>query len=363
MDEEKFNVLYVDDEENNLISFRAAFRRNYNIFTATSAAEGIRLLHQHTIPIIITDQRMPQMTGVQFLEKIIPEYPDTIRMILTGFSDIEAIIQAINTGRVFRYITKPWDENELKMTIDNAISLYRLQERNKTLIAELSQKVQEQEKTLTLFKRYVPESVVEKSLHATDNITIFEGELLEVSAMFCDIRRFTEISADLHPKEVVKFLNEFYSLMEVSIKRHNGFVNQYVGDEIFAIFGAPLSYPDNHSNAVFCALDMIDRLQLLNDKFSSLIQSNIQVGIGINTGLVVAGNLGSEDRIAYSIAGDTVNTAKRIESLTKDSPNAILINSSTCELVKDNFILNAWEPAWVKGKKDKLQVYQVMGRK
>ncbi|HUM48070.1 MAG TPA: response regulator, partial [Chitinophagales bacterium] len=124
MDEEKFNVLYVDDEENNLISFRAAFRRNYNIFTATSAAEGIRLLHQHTIPIIITDQRMPQMTGVQFLEKIIPEYPDTIRMILTGFSDIEAIIQAINTGRVFRYITKPWDENELKMTIDNAISLY-----------------------------------------------------------------------------------------------------------------------------------------------------------------------------------------------------------------------------------------------
>jgi class 3 adenylate cyclase len=290
------------------------------------------------------------MTGIQFFEKIIPEYPDTIRMILTGFSDIEAIIQAINTGRVFRYITKPWDESELKMTIDNGISLYRLQERNKTLIAELSQKVKEQDKTLDLFKRYVPASVVEKSLHATDNITIFEGELLEVAVLFCDIRGFTEISSDLHPKDVVKLLNAFYSIMEVSIKRHNGFVNQYVGDEIFAIFGAPLSYPDNHSNAVFCALDMIERLQLLNEKFSSLLQTEIQVGIGINSGLVVAGNLGSEDRIAYSITGDTVNTAKRIETLTKDFPNAILINSSTFTYVRDRFMLKAWEPTFVKAK-------------
>src|SRR5258706_12690583 len=173
MENSTHRVLYVDDEENNLISFRAAFRRNYDIFTAINADEGINILHHEQVPIIITDQRMPGITGVEFLEKIIPEYPETVRMILTGFSDIEAIIQAINTGRVFRYITKPWNENELKMTIDNAIDLYKLQQRNKALLSDLEIKVREQEKTLNLFKKYVPQSVIEKSLQADDS-SIFE---------------------------------------------------------------------------------------------------------------------------------------------------------------------------------------------
>ena len=159
MIDQKNKVLYVDDEENNLISFRASFRHNYNVFTASNAETGINILRKENIPIIITDQRMPEITGVQFLEKIIPEFPDSIRMILTGFSDIEVIIQAINTGRVFRYITKPWDENELKMTIDNAISLFQLHQRNKQLLADLDQRLKEREKTLELFKRYVPSSV------------------------------------------------------------------------------------------------------------------------------------------------------------------------------------------------------------
>src|SRR6185295_19759388 len=152
MDESKHSVLYVDDEENNLISFRAAFRRNYDIFTAINADEGINILHKEQVPIIITDQRMPGITGVEFLERIIPEYPETVRMILTGFSDIEAIIQAINTGRVFRYITKPWNESELKMTIDNAISLYKLQQNNKQLIQQLKEKVADQQRTLEMFQ-------------------------------------------------------------------------------------------------------------------------------------------------------------------------------------------------------------------
>src|SRR6266480_3701551 len=260
MDDSKHSVLYVDDEENNLISFRAAFRRNYDIFTAINADEGINILHKEQIPIVITDQRMPGITGVEFLEKIIPEYPETVRMILTGFSDIEAIIQAINTGRVFRYITKPWNENELKMTIDNALEVYGLQQRNKKLITDLDQIVKEQDRTIGMFKKYVPSAVVEQSLKASDDSNLLAGELLEVSVLFCDIRNFTEISAALSPKEVVQFLNYFYRLMTDCVKRHNGYVNQYVGDEVFAIFGAPLTYPENHSNAVFAALEMIEAI-------------------------------------------------------------------------------------------------------
>ena len=130
---EKFSILYVDDELQNLISFKATFRREYEIYTATSGVEGMEILRKKQIHLIITDQRMPEMTGVQFLEKTIPEFPDCIRMVLTGFSDMEAIIDVINTGQIFRYITKPWDETELRMTIENARQMYVLQERNKNL--------------------------------------------------------------------------------------------------------------------------------------------------------------------------------------------------------------------------------------
>ena len=132
----EYNVLYVDDEVNNLNSFRAALRRNYNVFTAESGEEGIDIISKNDIHVVVTDQRMPNMTGVQFLQHI-PGDQDNIRIILTGFSDIESIIEAINTGKVYRYITKPWDKEELKITIDNAVETVMLRRNNKKLISEL----------------------------------------------------------------------------------------------------------------------------------------------------------------------------------------------------------------------------------
>jgi serine phosphatase RsbU (regulator of sigma subunit) len=132
-------ILYVDDEQDNLTVFNSAFRRDYEVHLALSGKEGLEIMKKHEIQLIITDQRMPEMTGIQFLEKIIPEYPDCIRMILTGFSDIEAIIQAINTGRVYRYITKPWSKEELKINIDKALETYHLREQNRKLIEDLKE--------------------------------------------------------------------------------------------------------------------------------------------------------------------------------------------------------------------------------
>jgi len=132
-------ILYVDDEEDNLIVFNSTFRRDYEIHLASSARIGLEILKKHEIHVIITDQRMPEMTGIQFLERIIPDYPDCIRMILTGFSDIEAIIQSINTGRVYRYITKPWSKEELKINIDKALEIFHLREENRKLIEDLKE--------------------------------------------------------------------------------------------------------------------------------------------------------------------------------------------------------------------------------
>jgi class 3 adenylate cyclase len=360
--DEKLSVLYVDDEEQNLVSFKAAFRRHYTIFTATSGKAGLEILQNEKISLVITDQRMPEMTGVQFLEKLIPSYPDTIRMILTGFSDIEVIIEAINTGRVFRYITKPWDTNELKMTIDNACQLYRLQRSNKQLLDELQLKVTEQEKTLKLFQKYVPEEVVKKTLASTGD-SIFEGETRNVTVLFCDIRGFTTISEQISPREVVAFLNSYYGIMTESIKNHNGMVNQFVGDEIFACFGAPVDYGNNEQNAVFCAMEMLNRVAQLNKLYMHKLGQEIRIGIGIHAGEVIAGNTGSEDHIGYSITGDTVNTGKRIETLTKEYNNTILISEAVCEKVHHLLKLKPWEPVTLKGKKDKCQVYEVLGRR
>jgi adenylate cyclase len=359
---EKFPLLYVDDEEHNLISFEATFRKEYKVYTAKSAEDGIVIMRENDIKLVITDQRMPDMTGIQFLEKIAPEFPDTIRMILTGFSDIGVIIDAINSGRVFRYITKPWDENELRMTIDNAKQLFGLQISNRELMTSLQQKVEEQEQTLRLFIRYVPEQVVKQTLENSQE-AIFQGEVKNVAVLFCDIRGFTPMSEELSPKEVVQFLNDYYTIMSEIVKQYNGSVNQFVGDEVFAAFGAPEMFPDNETNAVFCAIKMMENLAKLNEKYKEKFRREIQVGIGINYGEVIAGNVGSAERIRYSLSGDTVNTGKRIESITKDHPNTILISDSIYERTKEMIDAKAWGPIAVKGKREKIIVYEVIGRK
>jgi response regulator RpfG family c-di-GMP phosphodiesterase len=130
---EKIRVLYVDDEENNLQAFKATFRREFKVFLAISASEGEEILKNELIDIIITDQRMPEKTGVEFLESIIPIYPKPIRLLLTGYTDIQAVIDAINKGQVYHYLTKPWEEDYLRTVIKNAFEIYTLRSENERL--------------------------------------------------------------------------------------------------------------------------------------------------------------------------------------------------------------------------------------
>jgi len=130
-------VLYIDDEINNLNSFKAAFRRDFEIYVAQSAKEGRKILDEHEIGVIVTDQRMPVMTGIEFLESILSIYPDTIRILLTGFSDMNAVMDAINRGQVYKYLVKPWQNDELRLYIQNALELYHLRRENKDLLSKL----------------------------------------------------------------------------------------------------------------------------------------------------------------------------------------------------------------------------------
>jgi signal transduction histidine kinase len=139
MSSEKYSILYIDDEGVNLNVFKATFRRDYHIYTANSAVEGVSILQSTPIDLIITDQRMPKMTGVEFLKWCKAEYPDTLRIILTGFSDTDAIITAINECDIYRYIGKPWDGEEMRLTLQKAFEVYQLKQDNRKLIADLKE--------------------------------------------------------------------------------------------------------------------------------------------------------------------------------------------------------------------------------
>jgi signal transduction histidine kinase len=157
MSGKKYNILFIDDEPNNLVVFKNSFFRYYNIITADSGEKGLKFLEENEIHLVITDQKMPGMTGVQFLEKVVELYPSTLRMIITAYSDIEVIIQAINKCGIYQYILKPWDSRDLKNTIDNALQAYQLAKDNDDLVAKLKRsnetlelKVQERTEELKL---------------------------------------------------------------------------------------------------------------------------------------------------------------------------------------------------------------------
>lgn len=141
-------ILYIDDEENNLIAFKASFRRLYEIYTAKSAVEGLKILQNLPIEVIIADQKMPETTGVEFFKSIAYSYPDPIRILLTGYTDIAALADAINHGDIYRYITKPWNDLELHNSIKNAYDAYRSK-------IDLRNKIEELEKTNNELNRFI----------------------------------------------------------------------------------------------------------------------------------------------------------------------------------------------------------------
>ncbi len=148
MDTPSVKVLYIDDEEHNLQAFKASFRRQYEIYTAISALEGLKILQFIDIQVIIADQKMPETTGVQFFKSIKNTHPDPVRILLTGYTDIEALADAINHGDVYRYITKPWSDLELHNSIKNAYDAYKAK-------IDLRHKVTELEKTNDELNRFI----------------------------------------------------------------------------------------------------------------------------------------------------------------------------------------------------------------
>ena len=215
--------------------------------------------------------------------------------------------------------------------------------------------LRERERIKETFGRFVTPEIAQAIL---ENPPVPGGENTEVSILFSDVRNYTTICEQLRPKEVIALLNDYFSYMVQAVEKHHGLVYQFVGDGIMAVFGAPVKLQDHANCAVKSALEMMDALNRFNAEIRSGLPP-IRIGIGINTGPVVAGIIGTEQRMEYRVVGDSVNLAARIEALNKEFHTDVLISRSTVEQLKDNFKLKAFQPVKVKGKEDHVRVYEV----
>jgi class 3 adenylate cyclase len=208
------------------------------------------------------------------------------------------------------------------------------------------------------FGKYVAPEVSEKILKGEISL---EGELKDVSMLFCDIRGFTTFAERREPKEVVSFLNSYFSEMEQVIKEQNGIVLQYIGDEIEAVFGAPVHEPDHPEMAVMAAIEMRKRLGRLNEKRENDGEGSITHGIGIHTGSVLAGSIGSPERLTYSMVGDVVNSASRLQALNKTFGTDILISDVTRKRLPENrFEVVSLGEHPIKGKRERMEIFKVV---
>lgn len=206
------------------------------------------------------------------------------------------------------------------------------------------------------FGKYVSQEVRDEILAGRINL---DGESKEVTLLFTDLRDFTPLVEATPPKTVVKIINDYFQEMAQSVKDQQGLVLQFVGDEIEAVFGAPLALDNHADRAVSAALDMRKRLGALNRKLQAQGLKPLRHGIGIHTGTVLAGNIGSSDRLSYALVGDAVNLASRIQGLNKLFGTDILISARTKEALGQAPALERMPEAEVKGKSRPVQVYAV----
>lgn len=220
--------------------------------------------------------------------------------------------------------------------------------------------------TKKMMERFLPPQLLDELYKHQDNLTP-SGNHQKVTILFSDIRSFTELSESLPAKEVVSLLNDYLTSMTEIIFRHEGTIDKFIGDAIMTLYGAPLQTENDEIRAIETALDMIETLPNINGRHEYL-KKPIQIGIGIHSGDVIIGNIGSQKRLDYTAIGDNVNLASRIESLTKYYQCKILISESTFAYLKlsqkfDTLILRELDKVQVKGKTTDIILFEVMGRK
>ncbi|HLO51178.1 MAG TPA: adenylate/guanylate cyclase domain-containing protein [Kamptonema sp.] len=379
-------ILCVDDELTILTSLKAELRKalsnDYIIEIAEGGEDALELLKEliaenYEIPLIISDYVMPEMKGDELLRRVHDLSPKTMKVMLTGQATIEAVANAVKYAKLYRYIAKPWQNEDLILTVTEAIHSYR-QEKNiakknaqfiqmnqqlkkltieqAKLIAELHEKERHLQELNESFLRFVPRQFLQL-LDKSSIIDIQLGDQIqqEVSVLFSDIRDFTSLSEKMSPQDNFKFINSYLSRMEPAILENHGFIDKYIGDAIMALFNGLADH------AVNAGMAMLRSLSEYNITYQNSDHPPLKIGIGINTGISMLGIVGGTSRMDGTVIGDVVNVASRIEELTKQYGVSLLISDRTYfELQKPtDYNVRFIGQVKVKGKVELVGVYEV----
>jgi adenylate cyclase len=222
------------------------------------------------------------------------------------------------------------------------------------------QGLKERDQLRDTFGRYVTRQVAD---HLMKGNQALGGELVPVTVLFSDIRSFTSISETMEPRALLNFLNEYFTGMVESVMHHHGVVDKFIGDAIMAVFGAPVPTPEDPLHAIKAALEMRARLAKLNELFKERGLPEIRTGIGLHSGQVVAGNMGHTERMEYTVIGDAVNLASRLESMTKELGCDVVMSEDLYKQVENDVEAEALHRIKVKGREQDVMVYRLVGLK
>jgi class 3 adenylate cyclase/CheY-like chemotaxis protein len=350
-------ILAVDDlQENRELIARNLSRMGHFVVTAASGEEALRALEQSDVDVVLLDLLMPGMDGREVLRRIKehPEWRATPVIIISGSQDMDGIIECIEAG-ADDYLFKPFNPVLLQARIKAGIERKRWHDREE----QYRQQLERNEKFIrATFGRYLSDEIVTDILERPEGLEL-GGDLREVTIMMSDIRGFTTLSERLAPAQVVTMLNRYLGAMTDIIMAHQGTIDEFIGDAILAVFGAPKHGDDDADRALNCALAMQAAMSGINALNEAEGLPVIKTGIALNTGDVIAGNIGSERRSKYGFVGHPMNVTSRIEDLT--AGGEILISDSTLRSLQGKFQVGDSQEVKVKGIDELIVVHQIQG--
>ncbi len=350
-------ILAVDDKAENLeLLGRLLGRDGHRVITADSGKRALEALLAHDIDIVLLDLIMPGMDGGEVLHRI--KANEAWRaipvIVISGRQDMDGIVTCIEAG-ADDYFLKPFNPVLLQARIKAGLERKRWHDRERQYRLQLERNEQF---IRAVFGRFVSEEVVANLLEQPEGLEM-GGDLCQVTILMSDIRQFSSICETLEPQHITRLLNTYLGTMSEIIMEYQGTVDEFIGDGILAIFGAPIAGQDDADRAVQCALHMQGAMAEVNRKYQAAGLPAISMGIGINSGEVVAGIIGSQKRSKYGIVGHDVNLTSRIEQCTRGGE--ILVSQSTLDQLQVAYRLGRNESVRVKGIHEEVALFQILG--